>query len=151
MTTHLLFFGSVIVSAIVMALLEIQVEGPDGWAADLPTWRVQNRWTKIFYSGRPLTGYHLYLQLFVLLFVHLPFLLSLSAWTLRAECRVLSFMIFFWIVEDFTWFVINPAFGIRKFRKEHIWWHAPHWLFICPRDYVIFLPVGTVLYVLSFG
>jgi len=24
-------------------------------------------------------------------------------------------------VEDFLWFVLNPAYGMRRFRREHIW------------------------------
>lgn len=54
------------------ALVEIHIEGPHGWATSLPTWRVQNRITRIFYGGKPLTGYHLYVQLFVLLMSHAP-------------------------------------------------------------------------------
>lgn len=62
---------------------------------------------------------------------------------------MLSFFILFWILEDWLWFVLNPAYGIRKFRKEHVWWHAKDWWWIMPRDYWIFLPVGIWLLVIS--
>jgi hypothetical protein len=146
---HLVFFAAVAAAAALFALVEIQIEGADGWAARLPTWKVDNRWTRWFYSGRPLTGYHLYIQLFVLLFVHLPFLTSLAAPSWTAEARVISFMTFFWLAEDFLWFVFNPAFGIRNFRKERIWWHARSWWWIMPRDYWIFTAVGALLYAFS--
>ena len=59
------------------------------------------------------------------------------------------FMILFWIVEDFLWFVFNPAYGIRRFRREDIWWHAQSWWWFMPRDYWLTLPMGVLLYVLS--
>ena len=145
----LMFFSALALTAILFALVEIQIEGPHGWAAQLPTWRVQNKWTRWFYSCRPLTGYHLFTQSFVLTIVHLPFLLSLARFSWHAELRVLSFMVLFWIAEDFLWFVLNPAYGLRKFRSRHIWWHQPTWWWIMPRDYWLFLPVGIALYVLS--
>src|SRR4051812_4427103 len=106
-------------------MVEIQIEGGQGWAAHLPTWRIENRWTRLFFRSRPLTGYHFYAHLFVLSMVHAPFGLGLAPFTWRGEARVLAFLILFWIAEDFLWFVLNPSFGLRKFRKQHIWWHAP--------------------------
>ena len=131
------------------ALVEIHIEGPHGWATSLPTWRVQNRVTRLFYGGKPLTGYHLYVQLFVLVMSHAPLLIGVHAPTWAGEARVLSFFILFWILEDWLWFVLNPAYGIRKFRKEHVWWHAKDWWWIMPRDYWIFLPIGVGLFVVS--
>jgi hypothetical protein len=68
----LLFF--LVATAVVVALWEIQIEGRAGWAGNLPTRRWQNRWTKIFWGGRPLTGYHLGLLATLLTLVHLPIL-----------------------------------------------------------------------------
>lgn len=151
MPQHLLFLAAVLGAAACFALLEIQIEGGRGWAAGLPTWRVETRWTRLVFGPRPLTGYHLYVHLFVAVAVHLPFLLSLAPLTLRAEARVLAFWILFWVVEDFLWFVLNPAFGLRRFRREHIWWHAPAWWWIMPREYWIFTPVAVALYAYSRG
>src|SRR5436190_23540277 len=105
---HVTFFITLAIVSWLFALLEIQIEGSNGWAAGLPTWRVENRWTRLLYSSKTLTGYHLYIQLFTLAIVHLPFGLSLTQFTWHAEARVLSFFIFFWILEDFLWFVLNP-------------------------------------------
>jgi hypothetical protein len=149
--THLLFAASVGVTAWLFALAEIQIEGPHGWAARLPTWRIENRWTRLLYGSKPLTGYHLYVQLFVLALVHLPFLLSLAAFSWRAEARIAAFFILFWVLEDFLWFVLNPAYGLRRFRRQDIWWHAPCWWSIMPRDYWVFVPVAAVLYWASLG
>jgi hypothetical protein len=95
------------------------------------------------------TGYHLFIHIFVLLLAHLPFALSLVPFSLGAELRILSFLILFWLVEDYLWFVLNPAFGWRRFRREEIWWHAPNWWWIMPRDYWLFGPLGLFLYALS--
>ena len=43
--------------ALFFAQVEIQIEGPTGWAANLPTWRVEQYWwLDWFWGGRPLTG-----------------------------------------------------------------------------------------------
>ncbi len=146
---HVLFLAGLGILTVLFALAEVQIEGPHGWAAKLPTWRLDNRWTRLFYSSRPLTGYHLYLQLFILLVIHLPFALGLVRPAWPVEARLLAFFIFFWILEDFLWFIFNPAFGLKRFRPQHIWWHAPTWWWIMPRDYWIFFPIGLLLYWLS--
>jgi hypothetical protein len=146
---HLWFTAAVAAAAAAFALLEIQIEGGAGWAANLPTWRVENRWTRLFFSSRPLTGYHLYVHLWVLVMVHLPFALGFAPASWAGEARILAFLVFFWIAEDFLWFVLNPEFGIRRFTRGHIWWHAPTWWWIAPRDYWVFAPLGGVLYWLS--
>jgi hypothetical protein len=144
-----MFVLTLVLCATAFALAEVQIEGPNGWAANLPTWRIENRWTRLLYSSKPLTGYHLYTQLFTLSAVHLSFGLGLVSITWNAEARVLSFFILFWVLEDFLWFVLNPAFGLKRFRPKHIWWHAPTWWWIMPRDYWIFTPIAVLLYVFS--
>ena len=122
---HMLFIITLAIAATLFALLEIQIEGPDGWAASLPTWRVRNQWTRLFYSSKVLTGYHLYLQLFTLTLIHLPFGLGMVPLTWLMEARVLSFFILFWVLQVFLWFLLNPAFGLKRFQPEYAWWHAP--------------------------
>lgn len=138
-----------VAAAALFALLEIQIEGTEGWARSLPTWRVENRWTRRLLGARAITGYHLYVHLFLLLVLHLPFLLHLVAFTWAAEARVVAFWCLFWVLEDFLWFVFNPAYGVRAFTPEKAWWHAPNWWWFMPRDYWIFIPVGLWLYVVS--
>lgn len=147
---HVVFFATLALTAFLFAKVEIEIEGGAGWAANLPTWRIQNRLTELFYGGRPLTGYHLYVQLFVLVLVHLPFAVGLPpSW--RAEALIASFMILFWILEDFLWFVVNPAFGIRKFTAEAIWWHRKAWWLIAPREYFLMGGLAVGLYLAGRG
>jgi hypothetical protein len=130
--------------AVVLAKMEIQIEGVDGFAAKLPTWKIENKWTKLFYSGRPLTGYHLYLMLFEFLMIQLPFIVFFT-WSLQRELLAISFLIFLWVIEDFIWFILNPAFSLKKFKPEYIWWHKK-WLWFMPRDYWVELTLGIILY-----
>jgi len=146
-----MFFGGLAVVSWVFALVEIHVEGKHGWAEKLPTWRVETWWTRLLYGSRPLTGYHLYAQLFVTLILHAPYAMGLVRPTWAAEARILSFAVLFWVVEDFLWFVIHPEFGIRKFKPEHIPWHRLSWWLFMPREYWFLTPVALVLYWWSCG
>lgn len=146
---HVWFLGWLAAASAAFALLEVQIEGAAGWGANLPTWRLQNRWTRLLLGGRILTGYHLWVHVFVLLIAHLPYGLGLAAPSWRTEARIVAFLILFWVLEDFLWFVFNPAFRLRRFKREHVWWHAPAWWWIMPRDYWLFVPLGAALYVWS--
>src|SRR5215475_6361939 len=57
--------------AFILAHLEIQIEGPHGWAEKLPTWRWDGRFVRRWF-GKPVTGYHLCLVTLILLFLHVP-------------------------------------------------------------------------------
>jgi hypothetical protein len=146
---HLLFFGFLLISATLLALVEIQAEGEHGWGEKFPTWRVRNRLTRLLWGERPVTGYHLYLNLFVLVILHFPFAAGFVHWTGRLEYRVVAFLVLFWILEDFLWFVLNPAFGWRRFTREVVWWHAKNWWGFMPADYWVALVVGSGLYWMS--
>jgi hypothetical protein len=106
--------------------------------------------TRLFLNGKPLTGYHLYMFSTLLLLVHVPVVSGLARPTLTNESRIVSFFILFTIVEDFLWFVLNPAFGLRRFKRENIWWHRGHWWAIAPKEYFLFGPVALLLYWASY-
>lgn len=131
------YIVAVIVAAAAWAKLEVEIEGPEGWARTLPTWRVESHpLLDIFYGARPLTGYHAWAFTFVLLALHLPFAWT-GAWSLRGELHVLACYALFWLVEDFLWFLFNPAFGWSGFCPARAWWHK-RWFLGLPVDYWIF-------------
>ncbi len=132
------------------AMTEIQIEGAHGWAASLPTWRIEKHWLlDIFWGGRAMTGYHAWVFPFMFLAFHLPLAVNGTvSWRLEARC--IGSLMLFWIVEDFLWFVLNPAYGLAKFNPQSIPWHR-HWLIGVPVDYLVFTLVGGLLLVWSFG
>jgi hypothetical protein len=121
------------------AWIEINIEGPAGWASSLPTWRIEQHWLlDIFWGSRPMTGYHAWVFPFIFLFFHFP-LAFFRRWSWRLEMRVLACVALFWLVEDFLWFVLNPAWGLARFAPQFIPWHK-HWIAFAPLEYWLFAP-----------
>jgi len=132
--------------AMILAGMEIEMEGKYGWAERIPTpYIVEGRIARIwayFQGGRPLTVYHIYTTLLTLLIAHIPFAGILFSqgmeWSLGKELAVLS-MFFVWVATwDFLWFVLNPYYGIRNFKRDKIWWHSKRkWIKgLFPKDYL---------------
>jgi hypothetical protein len=137
-TMGLYFF----VIAFVLAQLEIQIEGAHGWAARLPTWRWETpgvlRW-----AGKPITGYHVFLLTFILLFMHLP--LMHVGFSLEREAELLSMFFLLAVFWDFLWFVCNPHFGLARFRPEQVWWFKK-WFLGLPASYFSGLALSLAVY-----
>lgn len=125
---------AVLALALLLANVEVQIEGSAGWAGNLPTWRIEDCWLlDLFWGGRPITGYHVYIFSFVALFFHFPFAFCWR-WSWRAEARALASIALFWVAEDFLWFLLNPAFGWTRFAPSFVLWHH-HWFLGAPTDY----------------
>jgi len=128
--------------AFVLAQLEIQIEGPHGWAAKLPTWRWQTpgvlRW-----AGKPITGYHVFLLAFIILFIHLPMFYLGFSW--ERESELLSLFCLLAVFWDFLWFVCNPHFGLARFRAENVWWFKS-WTLGLPTSYFSGLATSVAIY-----
>ncbi len=145
----ILLFLWVVLLALFFAKVEINIEGDAGWAASLPTWRIEDHWLlDIFWGGRPMTGYHFWIFTFMILAFHLP-VLMVKRWSLRIEARIIACLELFWMVEDFLWFVLNPAYGISKFNPENISWHK-NWFLFMPVDYWVFIVIMGFLFWFSF-
>ena len=146
---HIKFFFFAAVMAAIMALFEIQIEGSRGWAANLPTWKV-NFSLPIFgmwgNTEKPVTGYHIYLWLFSFILLHFAFLLT--KWSWKKELYLCSFYIFFSTFEGLLWFVFNPAWGWHMFRYG-ITWYKELWILGLPAEYWLRFVVGGVLYLIS--
>ena len=128
--------------AFVLAQLEIQIEGPHGWAARLPTWRWDSpgvlRW-----AGKPITGYHVFLMLFILLFIHLP--MMYLGFSLQREAELMSLFFMLAVFWDFLWFVCNPHFGLSRFRPDQVWWFRS-WTLGLPSCYFSGLALSLAIY-----
>ena len=118
--------------AFVLAHLEIQIEGPHGWAEKLPTWRWDSPGVRRWF-GKPVTGYHLCLLTLILLFLHVPQLYG-AYWEREADLLAMFFLLT--VTWDFLWFACNRHFGVVRFRKGQVWWF-PTWALGVPRPYLI--------------
>jgi len=143
----LYFLLFVLIAAILFAKLEIEIEGPHGWAEKLPTWRIEHHFLLDWlFGGRPLTGYHVWTFVFVLFLFHLPFFWS-GTWAGHAELNVLGGYVLFWLLEDMLWFILNPHYGWTKFTKENVWWHK-RWALGVPVDYWVAGALALALLIL---
>jgi hypothetical protein len=145
-----LTLAGVFVLAYMFAKVEIHIEGDDGWAANLPTWRIEEHWLlDIFWGGRAMTGYHAWAFPFIAVFFHFP-LFFMADWSLQLEARVLASIMAFWILEDFLWFILNPAYGWKRFHQDHVTWHKK-WAAGAPVDYWIFSVISALLFWYSYS
>lgn len=123
--------------ALVLAHLEIQIEGPHGWAEKLPTWRWDGPGIRRWF-GKPVTGYHLYLVTCILLFLHVPQFYG-GSWEREADLLAMFFLLT--VTWDFLWFACNRHFGVARFRKGQVWWF-PAWVLGVPREYFVGLALS---------
>ena len=132
--------------SLTLALMEIQIEGKNGWARELPTWRA-NPNSKIFrvfsmvMPGKDLTGYHMLFFVLIVMIFHFPYVQGLP-FTLLNWLMTLSLMFLCMLMEDFLWFIFNPAYGMQKFFGNQVPWHERR-VFGLPSDY--FMAFGTSL------
>ena len=123
--------------AFFLAHLEIQIEGPHGWAEKLPTWRWDGPGVRRWFE-KPVTGYHVCLVTLILLCVHLPQLYA-GSWEREADLLAMFFLLT--VTWDFLWFVCNRHFGVGRFRKGQIWWF-PTWTLGVPRPYLLLIALS---------
>jgi hypothetical protein len=124
--------------ALLFAAVEIEIEGPHGWAERLPTWfRITPAYARLyglFMRGKPLTGYHAVMFVLPLWSFHIGFV-SGVAWSWAAEATTLAAYMLWVVTWDILWFILNPRFGWRRFREGQVWWHGRTWIGRFPVDY----------------
>ena len=124
--------------ALLFAAVEIEIEGQHGWAERLPTWFRVTPWYARLYGmlmrGKPLTGYHAVMFVLPAWSFHLGFVSGVP-WSWAAEATTLAAYMIWVVVWDVLWFLLNPRFGWRRFRRAEVWWHSGPWLARLPGDY----------------
>ena len=136
----LFLFG--LVATFALAKLEIHIEGKHGWARKLPTWRVKNEFTRFLYGKTPFTGYHMWLNIFLIIVSQFPFVIGVP-WSISLELKILAMLLLGAVMEDFWWIVLNPSYGLKKFTKKHIHWHR--WVGPLPAMYSTLLFISILL------
>ena len=137
-----------IIVALVHSKIELEIEGhgcSGGWARNLPTKRYYNKVIK-FLVGKELTTYHVFLVTHIILLFHGYFLFR--QWSIPNECYVLSLIVWYLLIEDFGWFILNKKIGFKGLFKTKISWHKRIWLYL-PVSYWWSMILGTGLLLLS--
>jgi len=178
-----MFFVILVVWCVIVAWLEVEIEGKDGWAKNAPTWKYKlddsgklwykpfglaqeyvepvcgnsKRWFYTLYikkmlGGREFTGYHRAVDVMQLFVAHLVvYLLGHDATWWNLEVRVVAFIFLSWSIEDTLWFILNPFYGIKKYKPEFIPWHANDWWWFAPKGMIILFVQGVAIYVATWG
>ncbi len=126
--------------AVLLAIVEFEAEGRFGWGQNFPTWyRVTTKpakWLAII--QKPLTGYHSPLTLFTFGIFVWP-MIDTGHVTLIGVVQAFSFYLVWATVWDYSWFLLNPHYGPRNFRRNRVWWFSQEpWLFrLIPQRYII--------------
>lgn len=136
--------------ALLFAAFEVEIEAKNGWAEKLPTWYRKTGFVPRLFSalngGNPLTGYHMFISPIVLMIFHAGYVMG-APWSITSELFTLS-IFFAWVVMwDFLWFVLNPAYGVKNFKSENIWWHAKSpWIYkSIPLTYACSITISIIL------
>ena len=134
-----------IIAAVFWAFYEIQIEGKNGWAKELPTWKIKNPFMKMV-DWPYVDGYHLWLFILSLFIFHFPYFLS-HPLNIFNELTILINYILFVTLEDFFWFVFNPSWGIKKFLTKTIPWQKKKILGF-PKNYFVAVLIITILFLI---
>jgi hypothetical protein len=112
--------------ATILAILEIQVEGKQ----------------RVGENKKP-APYQTTMFILVFLMFSLPYFFGKTL-TLVNYTETVSLFFIFIVLWDFLWFVLNPAYPLKNFKQEHVWWHKT-WLFGLPVSYFWSLSISLVL------
>lgn len=135
-----------------LGAIEIEIEGGYGWAQRLPTWYYKRgklgRVYGIVMGQRPLTGYHVYAFTIPMLVLHFPYVMGVD-WTLSGELVTVATYFVLAVVWDYLWFVLNPAYTVKRFRRGNVWWFEVPWIWRFPLDYYMSILLATGLVALA--
>jgi len=133
--------------AAIHAKLELMIEGQkSGWAINLPCWTYENKFIDWILGNKPITGYHFWLLIMFFVLFHSPYLFI--SFTIKKELFLLGLFCWYWIFEDWFWFLESKAFGLRNFRPGKIFWHK-RWIWFLPYSYLFGMILGTTLLLLG--
>ncbi len=141
--------------AVLFAVFEIEGEGKHGWGEKYPTYyRVTTLPAKAWalVMNKPLTGYHAALIPATIMIFLWPMAQD-STWSWHGVCAALAYYLAWTVIWDFSWFVLNPHYGVGMFRKDSVWWFAREpWLFArIPFSYCIAWTIALSLAAISGG
>lgn len=116
--------------ALLYSLMEIEMEGKDGWCKNLPTAK------NVLVS---FTWYHILMMVIIILIFYQTFQ-HLDIW------MTVFYITSFFLIEDFLWFVFNPFYGINNYKQENIPWHK-NWSAELPIENFVGLAIFIFTYI----
>lgn len=121
MTYSLGFATYTYLSGALYALMEIEIEGSNGWCKKLPTFTIKSGPFKSF------TFYHIIMTAIVFLTNIYPlYLLQNNDEIFSYDFLLVNiYNLTLWFgVEDFLWFVLNPYYTLNRYKRDQIPWHS---------------------------
>ena len=70
-------------------------------------------------------------------------------WSVAAEFSQLAVFFALAVIWDYIWFVMNPAYTVRRFRRDDVWWFQVPWIWRFPLDYYVGIGVSIALAALA--
>jgi|SRR3989344_4170040 len=142
MPLDIIILGYILAIFISIAFWEAYIEGRGGWAANQVGWKTN---MKVGFLRRPLDAYHFWSWLVMIpLFLMLPFVMF--GWNAHLFWLVIIGFLLGTVLEDFLWFVVNPAFPFKDFNPKKVWWH--YWVgfgkYKLPEFYLLY-PILAIL------
>jgi len=135
----ILIFALAWLAMIAIGCWESSVEGKNAWGKGKLGWKLKYKKRVLF------TYYHFWLFIVMIpAFLAIPLVLNYSVELLGV---LLSAYFSGLVVEDFTWFVVNPVFPLRKFNSKNAKWHI--WLKIGKFEFPYSYIIGIILAILS--
>lgn len=131
--------------ALFHAFQETQIEGKNGWARHLPTFRIDVFLTKLL-IGKEITGYHIFLLAMYLTIFHGIFLFQ--SWNWKLEASIFGYFSLYFVMEDFLFFIVNPHYTLKNFCKGKIEWHQ-RWFWGLPISYWWAIIIGIALLIIG--
>lgn len=136
--------------AIMIAAIEIEIEGMFGWAKMLPTWRKKLMILSLLSGGREITGYWLYVNGLIFVLMHYNMLMQgFDNWSWQAE--ISNWVSWFILLPgwDVMWFIFNPHGMWEGLRAGKVPWHTKLAFGWVPLDYIVSVVSACLLAVLN--
>lgn len=142
MVADLIILLYIICIFIAIAFWEAYIEGSGGWAANQVGWKLN---FKVGFMKRPIDAYHFWSWgIMIPMFLLLPFVIF--GWYWHYFWLIVIGWLLGTVIEDFVWFVVNPAFPLRNFKPGKVWWH--YWIgfgkYKLPEIYILY-PIFALL------
>ncbi|PJC80088.1 hypothetical protein CO009_02780 [Candidatus Shapirobacteria bacterium CG_4_8_14_3_um_filter_35_11] len=139
---EILIFITIQIAMVCWAFWESYMEGDTGWTWNPKWWRIK------LPKGYTYTAYHIWaFWIFApIVFIVLPLISAGFSW--RLFWLLTGSYLFGSVIEDFTWFVVNPCYPFSKWNPRDTLWYP--WFtigkFSLPLSYIAKLAISLIIF-----